>query len=98
MPGQLEARLSEFVDYYDTRRYHESLNNLTPADVYLSAGRHTSAGVASHSSARLYAHRLQPCRCAYIETQQELLPSEYARFRLPFCEFDRRIIKRELCE
>jgi putative transposase len=34
LPGQLEARLAEFVDYYNSRRYHESLNNLTPADVY----------------------------------------------------------------
>lgn len=34
LPGQLQARLAEFVDYYNTRRYHESLNNLTPADVY----------------------------------------------------------------
>jgi putative transposase len=34
LPGQLEARLAEFVDYYNTRRYHESLHNLTPADVY----------------------------------------------------------------
>ena len=34
LPGQLEARLAEFVDYYNLRRYHESLDNLTPADVY----------------------------------------------------------------
>ena len=34
LPGQLEARLAEFVDYYNTRRYHESLHNLTPADIY----------------------------------------------------------------
>jgi transposase InsO family protein len=34
LPGQLEQRLAEFVDYYNLRRYHESLNNLTPADVY----------------------------------------------------------------
>jgi hypothetical protein len=27
LPGQLEARLAEFVDYYNSRRYHESLNN-----------------------------------------------------------------------
>jgi len=38
LPGQLEARLAEFVDYYNSRRYHESLNNLTPADVYLGRG------------------------------------------------------------
>ena len=34
LPGQLEGRLAEFVDYYNNRRYHESLNNLTPADIY----------------------------------------------------------------
>jgi transposase InsO family protein len=34
LPGQLEARLAEFVDYYNNCRYHESLNNLTPADTY----------------------------------------------------------------
>ena len=34
LPGQLEQRLAEFVDYYNLRRYHESLKNLTPADVY----------------------------------------------------------------
>jgi putative transposase len=38
LPGQLEARLAEFVDYYNTRRYHESLHNLTPADVYCGRG------------------------------------------------------------
>jgi len=39
LPGQLEARLAEFVDYYNTRRYHESLHNLTPADVYCGRGQ-----------------------------------------------------------
>jgi putative transposase len=34
LPGQLEARLAEFITYYNNRRYHESLNNLTPADIY----------------------------------------------------------------
>jgi putative transposase len=34
LPGQLEQRLAQFVDYYNLRRYHESLDNLTPADVY----------------------------------------------------------------
>ena len=38
LPGQLEARMAEFVDYYNSRRYHESLNNLTPADVYSGRG------------------------------------------------------------
>jgi hypothetical protein len=34
LPGQLEARLAEFVEFYNNRRYHESLGNLTPADIY----------------------------------------------------------------
>ena len=33
-PGALKYRLKEFVDYYNNRRYHESLQNVTPADVY----------------------------------------------------------------
>jgi transposase InsO family protein len=38
LPGQPEARLAEFVDFYNTRRYHESLGNLTPADIYFGRG------------------------------------------------------------
>ena len=38
LPGHLEARLAEFVDFYNTRRYHESLGNLTPADSYFGRG------------------------------------------------------------
>jgi putative transposase len=30
LPGQLEQRLAEFVDYYNLRRYHESLNKPNP--------------------------------------------------------------------
>ena len=34
LPGPLQAAITAFVDYYNHRRYHESLGNLTPADVY----------------------------------------------------------------
>lgn len=33
-PGQLESKLKEFVWYYNYERYHESIANLTPAEVY----------------------------------------------------------------
>jgi len=39
LPGQLECRIGQFFDHYNTRRYHESLNNLTPEDVYLGRGQ-----------------------------------------------------------
>jgi transposase InsO family protein len=39
LPGQLQAPLTEFVAYYNSRRYHESLSNLTPADIYFGRGQ-----------------------------------------------------------
>ena len=33
-PWELERSIEDFVDYYNYRRYHEPLDNLTPADVY----------------------------------------------------------------
>lgn len=38
LPGDLERQIDAFVDYYNNRRYHESLGNLTPADVYHGSG------------------------------------------------------------
>jgi putative transposase len=38
LPGQLEQSVGEFVEYYNNCRYHESLDNLTPADVYFGIG------------------------------------------------------------
>ena len=33
-PGQLEQRMNTFVEYYNHKRHHESIQNLTPADVF----------------------------------------------------------------
>ena len=33
-PGELKRAIGRFVTYYNERRYHESLDNVTPADMY----------------------------------------------------------------
>jgi len=39
LPGELQQEIGQFVEYYNNRRYHESLNNLTPVDVYEGRSR-----------------------------------------------------------
>ena len=39
LPGDLERQIEAFVEHYNHRRYHESLDNLTPADVYFRRGQ-----------------------------------------------------------
>jgi RNA-directed DNA polymerase len=33
LPGDLERQIDAFVEHYNHVRYHESIDNLTPADV-----------------------------------------------------------------
>jgi transposase InsO family protein len=39
LPGDLEQRIAAFVTHYNHDRYHESLENLTPANVYFGRGQ-----------------------------------------------------------
>ena len=38
MPSKLTEAIRAFIEYYNYRRYHEGLGNVTPYDVY--TGRH----------------------------------------------------------
>jgi len=34
LPGDLKGQIGRFIDHYNNHRYHESLQNVTPADAY----------------------------------------------------------------
>ena len=38
LPGDLNDSIGRFVTHYNHHRYHESLRNLTPAEVYFGRG------------------------------------------------------------
>ena len=41
LPGDLEAQIETFVEHYNHLRFHESLNNVTPSDVYFDRDKAT---------------------------------------------------------
>jgi transposase InsO family protein len=59
LPGALEEQVAAFVKHYNHRRAHESLSNLTPADVYLGRGEAILAERERIKAQTLTQRRLQ---------------------------------------
>ena len=59
LPGALEEQVGAFIERYNHARAHESLNNLTPADVYFGRGDAILAERARIKRQTLNARRLQ---------------------------------------
>ncbi len=64
LPGDLEAQVDAFVAYYNHRRHHESLANLTPADVYFGRGQTILIKREKIKRQTIEYRRLQHCKSA----------------------------------
>lgn len=59
LPGDLEQEIGRFIEYYNNERYHESLNNVTPADVYFGRNKQIETRREQLKRRTLYVRRLQ---------------------------------------
>ena len=64
LPNDLEAQIVAFVDHYNHQRYHESLNNVTPSDVYFGRAQAILKQRERIKRKTLEARRLQPRKLA----------------------------------
>ena len=63
-PSDLEAQIEVFVDHYNHHRYHQSLGNLTPADVYFGRGQTILLQRERIKRQTIETRRLQYCKFA----------------------------------
>ena len=59
LPGDLERQIGAFVEHYNHVRYHESVNNVTPADVYFGRAANILAERKRIKLATIANRRLQ---------------------------------------
>jgi len=59
LPGDLEVQIEAFVEHYNNQRYHESLNNVTPADAYFGRDKQILAERAHIKRQTIEQRRLQ---------------------------------------
>ena len=64
LPDDLEAQIEAFVGHYNHQRYHESLNNVTPADVYTGRGQIILLEREKTKKSKMRLRRLQLAKSA----------------------------------
>jgi putative transposase len=62
--GDLKVQIETFVDHYNHQRYHESLNNVTPSDVYFGRDKAILQQRERIKRKTLEARRLHHCQRA----------------------------------
>ncbi len=74
LPGNLESEIASFVAYYDCKeqslcnnqRYHESLDHLTPADVYFGRAKEVLSKRDEIKKRTMQQRRLQNMQVAAV--------------------------------
>ena len=66
LPGELESQIASFVSYYNNQRYHESLDNLTPADIYFGRTKEVLNKRAEIKKRTMQQRRLQNLQTAAV--------------------------------
>jgi putative transposase len=59
LPGELKGEIDDFVEYYNNRRYHESLDNMKPVDVYMGKDRELREERRRTKARTLWRRRVQ---------------------------------------
>ena len=76
LPWELEVEIERFVQYYNRERVHESLNNLTPEDVYRGRGREILTARERLKEQTLHRRR-RLNQGLHIKNEERILPSLY---------------------
>jgi transposase InsO family protein len=76
LPWELEREIDRFVGYYNRERVHESLDNLTPEDVYRGRGREIRTA-RERLKEQTLRRRWRVNRGLPVRTEDRILPSLY---------------------